>query len=115
MRMWTQALVASARRGDGACVRALLEAGADAQDRAVWSGQVAPVLRIAISLGRADAVKFLLEHGSDVAEKMNGWSALLQSTYIGNAVFLQALIKAGAEINAVSPAGRSPLHHAAYN
>jgi len=44
----------------------------------------------------------------------NGWTPLHLSTYFGHQHVMEALLKAGVEINAVNDNGDTPLHKAAF-
>ena len=96
----------AAKQGDVASVRALLKAGADvmAKDR---------LGRSALTLATDERVKNLLEATEKmVAEKAGNTTAIAAAAKTGSAVELQALIHAGANVNATDDSGRTPLMHA---
>lgn len=97
-------------------VRKLLAAGADCNQR---NGDGATALMLAAHAGRLDLVKMLIGAGADVnATDERGWGALMKAAYNadldrGFAEVAQALIDAGANVEAPIGFGIRPLMLAA--
>ncbi len=91
----------AATRGDAAVIQALLKAGADANEQLPLGRRP---LMLAARSGQVDAVRVLLEHGADVnaSEAERGTTALMQAADQGHAGVLKELIRAGANVAAVS-------------
>ena len=107
---WCALHFAAAAGADGA-VRALLDAGADADVRAKAGSTP---LHLATWEGREAAVAALLDSGVDVdARTKAGRTPLHFSAHRGHANIARRLISAGADVHATERDGRQPLHFAA--
>lgn len=106
----------AAAAGDVGRVRALAAAGADCNAR---DADGATALMLAAHSGNLDMVRALIEAGADAnARDERGWGALMKSVYNadldrGFAEVAQALIDAGADIEAPIGYGVRPLMLAA--
>jgi ankyrin repeat protein len=111
-----ESLLDAVTAGDAARARALLAAGADCNAR---NGDGATALMLAAHSGGLDLVRLLLDAGAAVnATDERGWSALMQAVYNadldrGFAEVAQALIDAGANVEAAIGFGVRPLMLAA--
>jgi ankyrin repeat protein len=111
-----ESLLDAVTAGDAARARALLAAGADSNAR---NGDGATALMLAAHSGGLDLVRLLLDAGAAVnATDERGWSALMQAVYNadldrGFAEVAQALIDAGANVEAAIGFGVRPLMLAA--
>jgi hypothetical protein len=63
--------------------------------------------------GKRDAVRWLLDHGAKVNREGLAWSALHYAVFAGNTDIAKVLVARGADINARSTNGSSPLMMAA--
>jgi len=109
-------LLVAVHEGDAVRVRQLLSAGSDVNCR---DSEGATLLMIASRAGNLPMVMELLGAGADVnAADERGWTALAKSTYnpdmkLGFAAVAQALIDAGANVEAPITYGVRPLMLAA--
>ena len=109
----------AARRGTAGVVRALLEAGADADARTtcfgIHGGSSWTPLHLAAEHNREPGVvTVLLEAGADLdAPTKEGRAPLHQAAANANPAVTEVLLEAGADVNAPSRAGETPLHVAA--
>jgi ankyrin repeat protein len=109
-------LLETVKSGDATKVKALLQSGADCNAR---DAEGATALMLAAGAGNLDMVKALLAAGADVkATDERGWTALMKSTYNdqldrGFPHVTQALIDAGADVEAKIAYGTRPLMIAA--
>jgi ankyrin repeat protein len=109
-------LISAVKTGDTAAVQRLLAAGADIDSR---DGEGATLLMLAAHAGDLPMVRLLLQAGANVnASDVRGWAPLSKSVYNnelkrGFADVAQALIEAGANIEAVIGYGVRPLMLAA--
>jgi hypothetical protein len=91
-------LLAAARRGDAARVRALLRGGADPDAR---NERGFTALMAAAGEGHTDVARLLLRAGADVdASTSSGWTALMEATAQGRTETAAFLIDAGADLEA---------------
>lgn len=103
--------------GDVAMLERLAGAGADVNVR-VQSTAGAPAasndtpLHLAAREGRLEAVQFLLAHKADINAK-NDRGATPLHTSVEYPQVLDALLKAGAQVDAIDDAGRTAMHWAA--
>merc|ERR1712136_66260 len=73
-------------------------------------------LMYAATYGHIDAVRVLLDHGSDIeATSKDGWTSLITATYNGHIDVVQYLIQRDANIEAADERGWTPLMHVAFN
>jgi ankyrin repeat protein len=120
-------LMTVARGGHVEAARLLLERGADVEARELWHGQTA--LMWAAAQGHPPMLRELLEHGADVNARSNeeqwerqvtseprekwlppgGLTALLFAARENCLACLPVLIEAGADVNATTPDGISPI------
>lgn len=70
-------------------------------------------LQLAAWNNHVDAVKWLLDHGAALNREGNYWGALHYAVFRGHGELAKYLIARGAEINAKSPNGSTPLMMAA--
>lgn len=100
-------LALACRNGNPTIVRALLEAGENANRR---SGGAETVLMTASRTGNVDVVQLLLKHGADVnARDRRKQSAMMWAAAEGHAPVVKALIDAGADFESALTSGFSPL------
>ncbi|MEZ0223079.1 MAG: ankyrin repeat domain-containing protein [Alphaproteobacteria bacterium] len=88
------------------CIDLLLEYGADINDK-ISNGETA--LNNAMSNNNFVAALKLVERGADVNNKGAGWSPLLGAAWSGEAALCAALLRAGADLNAVDGQGWNAL------
>jgi hypothetical protein len=91
------------------CIDLLLKYGADIDDKIV-NGETA--LNSAVSHHNTVAALKLIERGADVNNKGSGWPPLLSAAWSGEAVLCAALLRAGADLNAVDGQGWDALRMA---
>lgn len=84
----------------GADINAANRLGEQAIMHAAWRGHV-------------DAVRWLIERGAEVSREGLAWSALHYAVFAGKRVVAELLIRHGADVNARSTNGSSPLMMAA--
>ena len=103
------ALMHAARRGHAACVRLLLEAGADTERVAHYGGGTA--LMYAARRGHAACVRLLLGAGADTerVEREGGATALMCAAKRGHDACVRLLLLAGADARRADSAGRDAL------
>jgi hypothetical protein len=70
-------------------------------------------LQLAAWNGHLDAVKWLLNHGAALNREGKQWGALHYAVFNGHQALAKQLIELGAEVNAPSPNGSTPLMLAA--
>jgi hypothetical protein len=91
----SRALLAAAERGDGPCVAALLESGADPHAR---DDEGRPALVLAAASGQVEAVRALLSGGASPEETTrSGWSPLHAAAGRDALDVVRALLDAGAK------------------
>lgn len=106
----------AAVRDDVAMIRVALAGGASAKN--ITSPYDGTALIAAAHLGHAEVVRTLIEAGAPLDHVNNlGWTALMESIVLGDGgknhtATLQALVKAGANVNIADRAGIAPLRHA---
>lgn len=91
------------------CIDLLLKYGADINDKIV-NGETA--LNNAMSNHNTVAALKLIERGADVNNKGPGWPPLLSAAWSGEAALCAALLRAGADMNAVDRQGWNALQMA---
>lgn len=95
--------------GDAVKVRALLDAGANANTTGLTG---VPVLMFADNL---EVVRALLDRGAEVnAQDAEGASVLYQNVFWGRKDIVELLLARGAKVNAKNSDGQTPLDLAAY-
>ena len=95
-------------RGKTEATKALIDAGADVNDKDDIGGWTA-LIRAARE-GYAEAIKVLLDTGADVNAKNNsGNTALMWAAYEGRAEALKILLNARADVNAKDDKGDTAL------
>lgn len=103
-------LMIAAWNGDIEMMKLFVERGANLQ-RANRNGEQA--LPLAAWGGHMDAVKWLLDHGAPLNATGPGWSALHYAVFNGQDKLARFLVERGAQIDARSPNGSTPLMMAA--
>ena len=104
----------AATAGQTACLKVLIDAGADVNEGGGWSN--AEPLEAAAWAGYPDAVKLLIEHGADVnASCDTGHTALWYAAITGRREVVDILLKAGAKVEdglilAVRDTARNPSY-----
>ncbi|HEV7405834.1 MAG TPA: ankyrin repeat domain-containing protein [Chthoniobacteraceae bacterium] len=88
-------LMLAARAGDAAEVMRLVKSGAALEARS--KGRWTPLM-YAVEKRHAEVVGILLAHGADPQARGREWTSTLSSAF-GNPALLEALIRAGAEVN----------------
>jgi len=97
--------------GDVESLRALLESGADVDER---DGKGLTPLMLAALNRKVDMVKILLEYGADVeAEDKRGWRPLRYAIRGGDAGVVKILLEYGADMDVKDEDGNTFLHRAA--
>jgi hypothetical protein len=71
-------------------------------------------LQLAVWKGRAEAVRWLLDHGASVNREGKQWSALHYAAFAGHNDLIKLLIARGADVNAQTPNQSSVLMMAAH-
>ena len=113
-------LLLAAERNHVAVVEQLLAAGADSEIRAAYFTVEYRPLDIAANLGHVDVVRALLRRGSSVktSENEHGFTSLHRAACCDrrgdNGDVIRVLLEAGADIEAKTNDGSTPLHGAAY-
>ncbi|UCH35115.1 MAG: ankyrin repeat domain-containing protein [Armatimonadota bacterium] len=100
-------LGAATEGGHADVVRALLEAGADANQKD-WLGRT-PLIIVA-ETDHADLVPMLVGAGADLDVEYADYPLLTYAVTYGYADVVRALIEAGADVNVKDRAGGTPLH-----
>lgn len=101
---------------DLAGLKIALDGGGD--PRAITSIYDGTALIAAAHLGHAEVVRMLIAAGAPLDHVNNlGWTALMESIVLGDGGnahtdALEALVKAGANVNIPDPSGATPLSHA---
>lgn len=102
------------RFGDKKAVKYYIKHGELSLNQKDESGQ--PLIKLAIINARLDSKKsivmlnYLIEKGVDVnAKNNNGYTALMDATFIGNTEIMKILIKSGADVNAKNNNGATAL------
>lgn len=103
-------LMIAAWNGNIEMMKLFVERGANPQ-RVNRNGEQA--LPLAAWGGHLDAVEWLLDHGATLNGSGPGWSALHYAVFNGQDKLARFLIERGAQINARSPNGSTPLMMAA--
>ena len=101
----------AAGNGDIAAVSALIDGGADVneKDKDGWTP-----LHIAADKGQTEIALALIKARADVnAKDEDGWTPLHSAAFLGQTEIALALIKAGADIHGTDRDGWTPLHLAA--
>ncbi|CAM9142829.1 unnamed protein product [Chrysoparadoxa australica] len=110
-------IYAAALRGHLDCVRALLEAGADADLHIASCDETScgwTPLHAAAQEGQFQVLRLLIQHGANLdLMTQERWTPLLQATLWGKADCALALIKAGADVWVRDVYGLTALHCAA--
>jgi len=95
--------------GNVACVRLLIEMGADIHRRAMRSSKITP-LQSAMFTRRFEVVQLLLEHGADpLVRARGGFSAMHEAALLNDTRLVQLLFDHGAELNSRTDMGKTPL------
>ena len=62
-----------------------------------------------------EAARTLLEQNNDPEEQFHGWTPLMKASELGDIDIMTLLIEHGADVNARSGKGRTPISFAAEN
>ena len=100
-------LIYAAAKGKLSCVKKLIAAGADVNNRS--AGPVSPLIR-AVREEKVECVKELLKAGADVNAADTGDTALLVACQSGNETNVKLLIEYGADVNAENLDGMTALY-----
>lgn len=102
-------------RGDMACVKLLVEHGADL--RTGGRPSYYPPIVVAAENGHANLVRYLLEKGASTedSEEKTHWTALMAAVDKDQADVIDLLLNAGAAVNASQHDGWTALHMAVAN
>lgn len=102
-----QPLHVGVESGNERAVKLLLDHGADVNA----IGALGPPLETAARIDRAKIAETLIEHGADVhyRDELNHWTALHAAAYLGNRHAITVLVSAGADVNARTKTGETPL------
>jgi uncharacterized protein len=110
------AITIAAVNGDAETVKLAISLGSD--PRAITSPYNGTALIAAAHLGHAEVVRVLIAAGAPLDHVNNlGWTALMESVVLGNGGkqhtdTLEALVRAGANLNIADRQGVTPLAHA---
>ncbi|WP_394796700.1 ankyrin repeat domain-containing protein [Armatimonas sp.] len=107
------ALMLAAFADDIAVTKALLERGADVNAAATPEGIGTSALFTAVSYGRPEIAKLLLDHGATVRPSADGETPLYYALMLGDTKLVGKLIERGIPVNMRDPRGNMPLHEAA--
>ena len=111
MNMYQSALECAVGKGNIACAKILVEAGADVNGH--WLSCQNPLIE-AIKGGNEECVEFVLKNGANVnVSDGNGCTALGVAVRNGKEACLNLLIKAGADVNSIQKHGHTALMEAA--
>jgi ankyrin repeat protein len=106
-----EALIAAAKQGDVAQVRAQLKAGADVNAR---DGAQRTALLLAVRAGQRPVVRALIDAGAGLdARDQDGRTSLMEAARRKEAVFALDLVAAGADVNVPANDGWTALMFAA--
>ncbi|MDR1888136.1 MAG: ankyrin repeat domain-containing protein [Zoogloeaceae bacterium] len=72
-------------------------------------------LLLAVWRGKREALEWLLAHGAELNRQPGQWSALHYAAFTGDQKLVADLLARGADINARSPSGATPLMMAIYD
>ncbi|GAX74144.1 hypothetical protein CEUSTIGMA_g1593.t1 [Chlamydomonas eustigma] len=112
-RISSELIVAASQLGQAEIMHLLIHNGANIEMRCGIKS--ATCLMHAAYNGHLPAVELLLHHGADLeAEDINGYTALIISTFGDRASAAYALLVKGAKVDAADFLGRTALHHAAF-
>lgn len=106
-------LHAAATKGDAACIRLLLAAGASPDTRVIPE-EGTPLMKAA-SFDNFEAAEALLDAGAGIEATFRGATAVLIAALRSNTRVLQLLISRGANIDVVDEQGFTPLRAAIHN
>jgi cytochrome c len=102
------ALYLAVRGGHFATAKLLLERGADVN--VAPTPRLGPALMPALAKRRIDLINLLLDRGADPNAKRNSETALHIAARSGCFDCVEALVGAGADVNAKTKDGKTPLH-----
>ncbi|SFQ16845.1 cytochrome c [Mesorhizobium sp. NFR06] len=105
-------LYLAVRGGHFAAAKLLMERGADVN--AVPTPLLGPALMPALAKRRIDLINLLLEGGANPNSHRGGEAALHIAVTLGCLDCVKALVKAGADVNAKTKNGKTPLHLAKF-
>ncbi|WP_244484474.1 ankyrin repeat domain-containing protein [Mesorhizobium sp. Root552] len=106
-------LYLAVRGGHLAAAKLLMERGADAN--AVTTPLLGSALMPALAKRRIDLIDLLLDGGANPNERRNRESVLHIAVRSGCLDCVKALVEAGADVNAKTKDGKTPLHLAKFN
>jgi ankyrin repeat protein len=103
-------LLDAARTGNVGGLVAAIARGADLEAKA-GDRDGSTALHLAVRSKSVEAVELLLQRGAKADNRSgDGWTALMQAAFSGNANMVQALVAAGADVQAREPRhGNTPL------
>lgn len=104
-----EGFIAAIQAGNEEVVRAFLRNGMSANTRAPFG---MPALYLAQTTNHAPVVRLLIEHGANLNEKFgpSQRTALHDAALFGRLECMNALLTAGADVNALNKFGRTPLN-----